>query len=215
VNLLLYIDLSQGDNMAESFQDLGKTLLEAAVTDYKTLRGTEGPISGGTLDVTKKGGYAAVFTGLASGAGALFEATKGARPSVVIATLAVAAVSIVALSLIIRSDHTARAAVTVNMAQMVPQLITAAHDSAQPGGHGGAPAATSIARQAGPPANGGSAQQVIGVPHGTKVVLSDDTRVDLFAVRVAGDGTDYLVGRAGHTALQWKKPEDVDMLASR
>ncbi|MEA2214737.1 MAG: hypothetical protein QOK19_298 [Solirubrobacteraceae bacterium] len=176
--------------MAESFQDLGKTLLEAAVTDYKTLRGTEGPISGDTLDVTKKAGYAAVFTGLASGVGALFEATKGAPSSVVIATLAVAAAAIIAQSLIIRSDHAARAAVTAEMAQVVPKLMLAAHESAQTGGQSGT-SGVPVAMGAGHPGgNGGSGQEVILVPPGTKIVLGDDTRVDLVAVGIARDGTD-------------------------
>jgi hypothetical protein len=187
-----------------SFDEIGKQLLEAAVDDYKTLRGNEGPISGSTLEVTKTSGRGAAVTGVAGAGGAIAAGLANAPTSVVIAAIALAAVATLANALVVRSDHSARAAVTVDIARMVPKLILAAHVSAEP-----VAAAT----------NGhADALHYVPAPRGMKVKLKgEDTPAELVALRFNGDksneATGYLVGRTGHTDLGWRAATEISELA--
>jgi hypothetical protein len=188
--------------MPKSFEDLGRELLEAAVEDYKTLRGANGPISGDTLDVTKKGGYAAFITAVVAGIGSIIAVLKGSDTVIVVAALGFGAVALIALALIIRSDHAARAAVTVGMADMVPKLISAARV-------GVSPAATTDATAQLRPSH-----HFVAARRGLKVkIKNDDDPVDLVALRFdtreGTTSTSYLVGRPGHSDLQWKSANDV------
>jgi hypothetical protein len=192
--------------MAGSFEEIDKQLLELAVEDYKTLLGNEGPISGNALDITKVGGLAAVLGGVASGVGTLFAATKGAPASVVVATLAVVAVAILALAWIIRSDHAARTAVTVDLARVVPQLIAAARPSPAPAG---APAQIAAMVPAGSAPS--TAPAVVSV--GLKAMLrGNPAPFDVMALRLSNGSPEYLVARLGQGVFEWKTAPDVEMI---
>ncbi len=200
---------SEGGNMPGTFEENDKQLLELAIKDYEKLKGDEGPISGNTLDVTKTGGLAAVFGGVAAGVGTLFAATKGAPASVVIATLAVAAVAILALALIVRSDHTARATVTVDMIRVVPKLIAVAHASGQqPAAAGGGGSGLPVHIAAIAPANGSAPASPV-IPVDMSVTFANDADPSrVIAVKLA-DQVELYAFRPGAHRFDWVPENEV------
>ncbi len=205
---------SEGGSMPGTFEENDKQLLELAIKDYEKLKGDEGPISGDTLDITKTGGLAAVFGGVAAGVGTLFAATKGAPASVVIATLAVAAVAILALALIIRSDHTARTKVTVDMIRVVPKLIAVAHAGAQPAARAAAVAGPALPVQiaAIAPANGSAPASPV-IPVNMTVTFEGDAEPSrVIAVKLGEPVEMYAMRPDAHT-FDWVSEDEVTAIA--
>jgi hypothetical protein len=199
--------------MPRTFTDDAKELLEKTLDDYKG----EGPISAGALNTTMTGAIATGFSAVAAGVGTIFAATNGARASVVIAILAVVAVSVAAQALIIRSDHQSRAAVTNEVIRSVPKLITVAHASEGPLAAGATTGQTDAGVRSAVlvPVNGAvAAGDGQTIPADFEVVFTGDGGPSkVIAVRT-GAKQEMCVLRPGASRFEWVAEDQAEMTAA-
>ncbi|MGA8364024.1 MAG: hypothetical protein WB709_05840 [Solirubrobacteraceae bacterium] len=172
---------------------ISSKLLSAVVEEYESLKkADEGPITGDTLSVTTKAGITAILTAAAGGAGAIWGALEKTSPSVIVAGMALAAIALLAGALVVRSDHMARAAASVEMVRVIPPLITAAHLFTQTSSS--APTASAIATA-----------QMVAVPSRLRAKLvENDALFEVIAMRITAGDPEYLVARLDETAAEWK-----------
>ena len=166
-----------------------------------------GPIASDALDITTKSGIGAFGTAAAGAITAIIAAAKGQNNTVVVAGFAFAAVAILALAIIVVSDHRTRASAYVALESSLPALLAAS-----------APLTPSVA--AASPAKPAPVTYVLPVHDQTRVKLATtgDELFDVLAIRVDVDPSTawtessnpapwYLTGQIGGSPPQWRQGE--------
>jgi hypothetical protein len=179
--------------------------LDAVAKQLDADQGDFGPIASNALNTTTRSGIGAFGTAAAGAATAIIGAAKGHSDAVVIGGLAFAAVALLALSLIVMSDHKARSSAYGALESALPGIITAASAFIAP-----TPDANSE--------SSASSSYVIPVHDQVRVKLSTtgDELFDVLAIRVDIDSAApwtettnptpwYLTGQVGGSPPQWRQ----------
>lgn len=193
--------------MSDEFEAARLALLKAAAQNYEEVASgkNEAPIGAARLETTTKTGWGSVIAVFVAAIGAIITATEHLAPAITVGAMGFAAIVTLSLALVIQSDQSARAAVTVAMAQMAPSLILSSQPmSPEP-----------LSAVAGPTTASGT--NFVAISPTLKATLkNEDDDADLFALRfdTNGDSTSitYLVGHSGHSDLQWKSEAEVSMI---